>query len=143
MPAIAQYPTAWSQMHDLAAAAREAAVPFADFWEAAMRPGRPPITWRVPEEKRPADAVVWPNDTQTRKDDQAAMNATRAGWARAYAGMSQLPREAALDRLLSLFDRARTALELEEDFSGTPVDPARLEAERDGMLSGEALPSAA
>lgn len=105
MPAVAQYPTAWCQMDALASAALEAEVAFADFWEAAMRPGRPPITWRVPESKRPADAIVWPNDTQTRKDDQAAMNATREGWERAYLGRPQLRREAALPRLLSLMDR--------------------------------------
>jgi hypothetical protein len=131
MPAIAQYPTAWGQALGLAVIARRRGVSFDAFWEAAMRPGRPPITWRVPQEKRPAGAIVWANDTQTRKDDQAAMNAMRDGWERAYVGRRQLKREAALPRLLSLFDRAATVLQLE------------VAEESDGITAGEAVLSAA
>lgn len=136
MPAIAQYPTAWSQALELAVRARRRGLTFEQFWEAAMRPGRPPITWRVPPSKRPADAIVWPNDTKTRKDDQAAMNAVREGWARAYALRRQLKREAALPRLLSLFDRAATVLQIAEAAE-------ERSALSDGITDGDALLSAA
>lgn len=131
MPAIAQYPTAWAQMSDLAAAAKRRGLSFEEFWAGAVRPGRPPITWRVPEGKRPDGAVVWANDTQTRKDDQAAVNQTRDGWERAYLRAPQLKREEALPRLLSLFDRAAT------------LRAAEAVTEDRGPTGGEAVLSAA
>jgi hypothetical protein len=109
MPAVKRYPTAWEQLVQLAREARAEGLDFESFWERAVRPGKPPFIWRnVPSEehRRGLKAIVWPNDTKTRDDDQQAVEDTRDSWHRAYVGHPPLRRERALPYLLSLFERA-------------------------------------
>lgn len=122
MPYPHQYPTAWVQLRELAVDARLRGCAFDEFWEAAVRPGLPPLTWRKPDDWLPG-TVVWANDAKIRQDDRAAILATRAQWERAYYGIS-FPGGRGISYLASMMERVR-------------VDPVR------GEVAGEAVRSAA
>lgn len=99
MPAPAKYPVPHEQLYALAVVARRKGVDFDDFWEEAIRPGLPAVTWAKAEELRPVGAVVWPSDTADRAIAVAATIGARVGWRRAYDKLPLKPREAALERI--------------------------------------------
>lgn len=106
MAARQKYPTAHDQLRVLAVTARAEGLSFECFWERAVRPGRPPVTWRTPPARRPEGCVVWPNDTF---DRQTSVGATldpvvRSGWERSYLQLDPLPADRAFAILAPLFE---------------------------------------
>lgn len=121
MAAPARYPTSHAQLRALAEEARREGVPFEDFWDRAVRPDQPPVTYYKPECERPADCVVWPRDTTDRNLARAATEDAKEGWRRAYLNLPAPSSERALTILSPILD----------------------ELERRGLESGSAVPSAA
>jgi hypothetical protein len=74
------------QLRQLAVEARREGVDFEAFWQRAVRPGLPPVTFRTPPERVPAGAVRFPNDTLDRTIAQAVHADPRVieGWRCAY-----------------------------------------------------------
>jgi hypothetical protein len=73
-----KYPSVHEQRLELALEARREGLPFEEFWQRAMRPRNPALTWRGASEPRPAHcrlegewpprgAVRFPNDTFDRQ----------------------------------------------------------------------------
>lgn len=116
------YPSAWTQLRELAVMARAAGKTFDQFWEDAVRPNLPPVRWKRPEDWLPG-AVVWANDSKTCQDDRAAVLATRDAWESAYTGGRRLSGERGLAYLASLIEGRERAEAV--------------------AASGEAVPSAA
>lgn len=96
MAAHQRYPSVHEQLRVLARSAQQRGLGFDEFWECAVRPGLPPVTWRT--QGRPAGCVVWPNDTFDRQcvRDATLAEDVREGWRRAYYLEPPLRREAAL-----------------------------------------------
>lgn len=99
MAAQAKYPATHEQLFVLAREARLAGVAFAKWWREAVRPGLPPVTWRMAEDVRPFGCVVWPNDSADRDISVAVTLAARDGWRRAYDRLPPRKGELALSRL--------------------------------------------
>lgn len=99
MAARAKYPATHEQLFALAEQARLAGVPFEEWWEEAVRPGQPAVTWNTPEPLRPYGAVVWSNDTGDRNLSIAVTLGAREGWRRAYNRLPPSRGEEALKRL--------------------------------------------
>lgn len=72
------------QLLALGKRAKAEGLSFEEWWERAVRPGQPPVTTRKLAEGVPVTAVVWPSDTADRATEQAATEAMREGWRRAY-----------------------------------------------------------
>lgn len=89
-------------MRLLALRARRLDVPFDEWWEAAVRPGRPPMMMSTPLEERPAGCVLWPTDSADRNLWRAATDEARGGWRRAYANDTPSPAEQGLIMLMTL-----------------------------------------
>lgn len=131
MAAHQRYPSVHEQLRDLARAAQAACMPFDVFWEEAVRPGLPPVTWRTPEARRPEGCVIWPNDTFDRQcvRDATVAEDVREGWRRAYYLHPPLRREAALTVLAPMLAGLDAA--------------GRREVMRRGLADRSAVPSAA
>lgn len=86
MAGTRKYPTPHEQLGILMVEARREALTFQSFWRRAIRPGKAPIVWRTPEERRPYGAVVWSNDSEIRATDRSIYEDpnVKAGWQRAY-----------------------------------------------------------
>lgn len=105
MAATRKYPTIHEQLYALAVLQRREGVPFALFWELAVRPTQTPVvTWRTPEERRPPRCVIWPNDTDDRALERElyADWRVREGWRRAYERLPVRPQDRALPQLAGL-----------------------------------------
>lgn len=129
----------------LAVRARALGYSFDDFWRLAMRPRKPPITPKVPREKWPPDAVVWPRDSRDREVWISATNAARDGWRRAYEGIAPTRAEAALILLgpeMKVDPAILPALPFRPD-EPLPTTREDLVALLDGLGAGAALRSAA
>lgn len=120
MAAPAKYPAPHEQLLALARRARLEGLAFEEFWERAVRPGRPAVTWATPIERRPAGCVVWPRDTRDRNVSISATLDAMSGWRRAYLGLPAPRAEAALLRLRPLLD----AIAAEGNASGSEVRSA-------------------
>lgn len=110
MAARSKYPPPHVQLRRLAERARAEGVAFEEFWERAVRPGQPPVTYYKAEGDRPADAVVWSTDTTDRNLARAAVEESREGWRRAYEGEpASRPEQAliVLSPLLAMIEGAR------------------------------------
>lgn len=83
-------------MIELARAARAEGVVFEDWWETAVRPGRPPVRTTTPDEEKLAGAIVWPHDSQDCRSWRDATDDAREGWARAYANLPASQNEESL-----------------------------------------------
>ncbi|HEX7088748.1 MAG TPA: hypothetical protein VF192_01360 [Longimicrobiales bacterium] len=110
MPAPSKYPTAHEQLRLLAEAARRDGLSFQRFWELAVRPGQPAITWSTPAGERPPRCVVWPRDTTDRKLSIAATLGAKDGWRRAYEGVPPSGPEKALQLLAPLMQSLEHAV---------------------------------
>lgn len=88
----------------LAIQARRLGVPFDEWWEAAVRPGLPPMMMSTPDGELPPGCVLWPTDSADRNRWRAATDEAREGWMRAYEKASPLPPERALIRLMKADD---------------------------------------
>src|SRR5438105_1010895 len=110
--AHARYPTPHEQLRILASRAQVRGLSFDEFWEEAVRPGRPAVTtWHLGQ---PAIierwdvhldfVIVWPHDTADRKLYQSATAAMREGWRRAYEGTTQTRGELALASLFAALE---------------------------------------
>lgn len=104
MAAPQKYPTPHQQLRELAEMALLEGTTFDCFWERAMRPGQPPVTWATEPDRRPGGCVVWPRDTFDRNVSIAATLEARDGWRRAYEGVAPTRSERALLRLAPWFD---------------------------------------
>lgn len=113
MAARQKYPTTHAQLFELAQAARREGLEFDAFWERAIRPGRPPVTWRT--EVKPYGAVIWPNDTDDRKLSRGATMDpdVEAAWGRAYDRLPATRQEAALKILSPMLDALEADREAE------------------------------
>lgn len=106
MAARTKYPPVPVQLTRLVGPARARGLSFEEFWQEAVRPGLPPVTWRTPPARRPEGCVVWPNDT----DDRANAREVHAdpnvidGWRRAYEEKPPRRRDTALRLLAPLID---------------------------------------
>ena len=96
MAAPQKYPTAHAQLRELAEMALLDGMPFDTFWQMAVRPGLPAVTWATPEDRRPAGCVVWPRDTFDRNCSIGATLESRDTWRRAYEGCAPTRAERAL-----------------------------------------------
>lgn len=99
MAARAKYPASHEQLFALARKAKTRGLSFDEFWQLAVRPDQPAVTWATPAEERPRGCVVWPRDTQDRNISIAATKGAREGWLRAYQGLPPSRHEAALNVL--------------------------------------------
>ena len=97
MPAPARYASPHVQLRLLAEAALQDGVDFEEFWEQALRLGKPLVTRH--KANPPADCVIWPRDTFDRQNARKAILETREGWRRAYDGEPPLIPELALQAL--------------------------------------------
>jgi hypothetical protein len=81
-----KYPTPHEQLGELMIEARREGLTFRAFWLRAIRPGKAPVVWRMPEADRPYGAVVWSNDSEIRAVDRGIYEDSnvKAGWQRAY-----------------------------------------------------------
>jgi hypothetical protein len=80
---------------------------FEDFWLEAVRPGEPPITTRKlgpngEMDDIPVGAVIWPSDTADRAVEQAATEAMKEAWRRAYNREPETPGDRAIKGLYGL-----------------------------------------
>lgn len=110
MAAPARYPTPHAQLLRLAEDAKREGIPFEEFWDRAVRPGLPPVTYYQPEAERLKGCVVWPRDSVDRNLARAATEDSREGWRRAYEGVEPTRSERALivlSPLLAMIEGAR------------------------------------
>ncbi|MCA1571171.1 MAG: hypothetical protein LC798_12810 [Chloroflexi bacterium] len=117
MPAQSRYEPVHVQLRCLAARARARGLTFADFWREALRPARcarcevETLLSKCPSCHRrlnaqaaftsvdrhaPETAVRFPTDTADKRASIAALEATKEGWRRAYAGDEPVSSESAL-----------------------------------------------
>ena len=102
MPAPARYSPPHVQLRLLAESALAEGLGFDEFWERALRPGKPLVTRH--KINPPGDCVIWPRDTFDRQNARAAIIDTRRGWKRAYEGKPPVRAELALQALGPVFD---------------------------------------
>jgi len=82
-----RYDSPARQMLELGRIARSEGLSFEEFWQRAVRPGKPALTPRRLGKGRYKDlvgAIIWPSDTAERTDAQEAMLRCKAVWRRAY-----------------------------------------------------------
>lgn len=96
-----RYPSPAKQLLELGRKAKAEGLPFATFWIEAVRPGETPITTRKLS-TAPATAIIWPSDTTDRAAEQAAVEAMREAWRRAYEGLPPTRGERAVLALHSI-----------------------------------------
>lgn len=109
MAARQRYPAVHEQLVVLAQAARDGGLSFDVWWDAAVRPGRPPVTWRTDPAFRPGGCVVWPNDTADRQVALAVHGdpVVVEAWRRAYDRLPATRRDSALRLLAPVLERAQ------------------------------------
>lgn len=97
LPAPALYESPQCQLRRLAEEALRGAVPFDEFWAAAVLPSGPLVTRH--RRNPPSGCVIWPRDTFDRRNSITAILDTREAWRRAYEGWDPTPGERALAML--------------------------------------------
>lgn len=95
MAAKRRYATVPEQMVFLAQEARREGLSFEDWWDRALRPGRPPILVTM-KQPWPTGCVVWPSDSWDRNGWRDATLQIKEGWRRAYNQDPATPQENAI-----------------------------------------------
>lgn len=114
MAARAKYPPPHEQLLLCAQWARWADMTFEEFWAEAVRPGKPAVTWAMPEDRRPANCIIWPRDTADRNISIAATLGAMDGWRRAYERIPPSKGDRAIERLRPLLDGLAARVSAEE-----------------------------
>lgn len=105
MAARQRYPTPPQQLRELAGYYRGIGASFEEFWEATVRPGRPPVATTTPARLRPAHTIIWPSDSQDCRSWREAMAGVKDGWRRAYEGIPPTSGERSLTLLAPVLER--------------------------------------
>ena len=93
-------------MLELGRQAREEGLTFEEFWERAVRPGKPALTPRRLGKGPYANligAVIWPSDTAERAELQESTARCRETWCRAYNRETPTAGDEAVARLYDIW----------------------------------------
>lgn len=105
-------------MVHLARAARADGLSFDQWWQAAIRPDRPPVMISTPAHLIPEyPCVIWPTDSADRNLWRGATAQAKEGWRRAYEQTPATRPEAALNLLAPV-------LAMVDDYRGLQPEPA-------------------